>query len=293
MKLLPPNYRGLFSKSSRNIRIQERTEINPIHFSIGSYEVTNAEFVDWLNNSIKAGTISYIKEADKRGQVIDTKGKLLFKTFEADAYSQISAQRQTATDYPFFTTLAGKDFYPVINVTWYGAQEFCLDNKFRLPTEAEWEKAAGMALETKDQPLKKYRYGFSRNDIDPTWANYKANDDVIQHFKVLTTPVGFYNGTNTLPLSLTSYSQQKTNLAQSPYGAFDMSGNVWEWTSDWFDEDYIANMPEKDPQGPSQGTQKVAKGGCYDSLSDGVRVTERMGLPPDYCDAYTGFRVAR
>jgi formylglycine-generating enzyme required for sulfatase activity len=261
-------------------------------FSIGSFEVTNAEFAEWLNKAIKAGTISYIHEGEKRGQILDSKGKLLFKTFEADAYSQIFAQQQTIGT-PLFMPLAGKDFYPVINVTWYGALEYCKDNKCRLPTEAEWEKAAGMAREVENKPLRKYRFSFGRDEIDPTWANYKSNDNAIQYFKVLTTPVGFYNGINILPLSMTPYSQQKTNLAQSPYGAFDMSGNVWEWVLDWFDEDYIANMPEKNPQGPSEGEHKVAKGGCYDSLANGVRVTERMGLPPDYCDAYTGFRIAQ
>jgi formylglycine-generating enzyme required for sulfatase activity len=261
-------------------------------FSIGVYEVTNAEFAAWLNTAIKSGTISYVKEADNRGQVVNLKGDLLFKSFEADPYSQISAQQQS-TGTPTFTALSGKDSYPVINVTWYGAQAYCQDNKCRLPTEAEWEKAAGMEPQTAGASLKKYRFGFGRNDIDSTWANYKDDVDSIQYFKVLTTPVGFYNGTNVLPLSLKSNTQQSTNLAKSPYGAFDMSGNVWEWVSDWYDEGYYANMLERDPQGPAEGTEKVVKGGCYDSLADGVRVTERMGLAPNYCDAYTGFRIAK
>lgn len=261
-------------------------------FSIGIYEVTNAEFATWLNTAIKTGTISYVKEADSRGQVLNMKDQLLFKTFEADSYSQISAQLQS-TDTPTFMPLAGKDSYPVINVSWYGAVEYCKDNNCRLPTEAEWEKVAGMVPGDQGNPLKKFIYGFGRDEINPTWANYKDNADNIQHFQVLTTPVGFYNGTNSLPLSINRNHQQQTNLAKSPYGAFDMSGNVWEWTSDWYDDSYYVNMTEIDPKGPASGTQKVVKGGCYDSLSDGVRVTERMGLPLDYSDAYTGFRIAK
>ncbi|HEV8051694.1 MAG TPA: SUMF1/EgtB/PvdO family nonheme iron enzyme [Parachlamydiaceae bacterium] len=261
-------------------------------FSIGAYEITNAEFSAWLNIAIKSGTIAYIKEADKRGQVVNLRGQLLFKCFEADSFSQISAQLHS-TDTPAFMPLAGKDSYPLVNVTWYGALEYCKDNHFRLPTEAEWEKAAGMQPESQGKGLKKFRFGFGRNEIDHTWANYKDNNDHIQHFKVLTTPVGYYNGVNSLPLRMNVNSQQQTNLAKSPYGAFDMSGNVWEWVADWYDDAYHAKMTDTDPKGPSSGTQKVVKGGCYDSLADGVRVSERMGLPPDYCDAYTGFRIAR
>lgn len=280
------------ASSEEHINESPAKVVDISEFSIGIYEVTNAEFADWLNEAIKTGTISYIKEADKRGQVVNLKDQLLFKTFEADPFSQISVQQQSMDAFAFMP-IAGKDSYPVINVTWYGAQEYCKDKKCRLPTEAEWEKAAGMETEKKGLPLKKYRYGFGRDAIDRTWANYKDNDNPIQYFKVLTTPIGFYNGVNTLPLSTQTKKQEKTHLAKSPYGAFDMSGNVWEWVSDWYDENYFMNMPEKNPKGPSEGTNKVVKGGSYDSLSDGVRVSERMGLPPDYSDAYTGFRIAK
>lgn len=278
------------SEEDINERAAKIVSINT--FSMGIYEVTNAEYAAWLNSAIKKETISYIKEADKRGLVINQQGELLFKTFEADSYSQISAQLQSLGT-PSFMPLAGKDSYPVINVTWYGAIAYCQENECRLPTEAEWEKAASMEPQAANTPLKKYRYGFSRNEIDHTFANYKDNADNIQHFQVLTTPVGFYNGVHSLPLKITHNRQQQTHLAKSPYGNFDMSGNVWEWVGDWYEDAYYANMSENNPKGPPSGTKKVVKGGCYDSLADGVRVTERMGLPPDYSDAYTGFRVAK
>ncbi len=261
-------------------------------FTIGTYEVTNALYATWLNQALKADKISYVEEADNRGQVLDMQGRLLFKTFTADPYSQISAHMQSMEG-PTFLSLPGKDLYPVINVSWYGAMAYCQDNNCRLPTEAEWEKAASMQPSSDGAALIKYRFGFSSNTIDPTWANYKDNDRELQYFRVLTTPIGFYNGTNTLPLTIHNSTQQQTHLAKSPYGAFDMSGNVWEWVADWYDDGYYENMSDTDPQGPKDGTKKVVKGGCYDSLADGVRVTERFGLLPDHTDAYTGFRIAK
>ncbi len=260
-------------------------------FAIGIYEVTNIQYATWLNQALKAGTISFVEEADNRGQVVDMSGRLLFKTFIADPYSQITAQMQSMES-PVFVPLPGKDSYPVINVSWYGAMAYCADRKARLPTEAEWEKAAAMEPEKAGTPLKKYRYGFGSDAIDRTWANYKDDDRPLPYFRVLTTPVGFYNGINALPLTAGHSKQQLTHLAKSPYGAFDMSGNVWEWVADWYDDSYYAKMSDTDPQGPDGGTLKVVKGGCYDSLADGVRVSERLGLLPEHTDAYTGFRIA-
>lgn len=260
-------------------------------FSISIYEISNAQYAQWLTAAIKAGTINYVQEGAQKGLVLDKKGTLLFKTSQADPLSQIAAHQQTLGT-PLFSPLPGKDNYPVIFVTWHGAMAYCQDNGYRLPTEAEWEKAGGMAPEVLGEPLKKFRFGFGRNEIDPSWANYKIEGTAASHFQVLTTPVGFYNGINYLPLTPSSKSQEKTNLAKSPYGLFDVSGNVWEWVADWYDESYTLQISKVDPKGPLQGEKKVAKGGCYDSLADGVRVAERIGLPPDHADAFTGFRVA-
>ena len=264
--------------------------VNISAFSIGIYEVTNAQFAAWLNQAVTAGDVVYIPEDDNRGEVIDRLGRILFRTFENDPYSQISAQHQTVGN-PIFMPIGGKDSYPVIDVSWYGATAFCKANNCRLPTEAEWEKAAGMAPQEPGQPLKKFIFGFGRDQIDRSWANYKESNNSLSNFKVLTTPVGFYNGVNILPLDINAPMSQQTHLAKSPYGAFDMSGNVWEWVSDWFDDAYTENMSDKDPQGPASGTKKIVKGGCYDSLADGVRVTERLALPLDHTDSYTGFRI--
>jgi len=251
-------------------------------FDIGTYEVTNEQFAAWLNKAYSEDKI-VVKSG---GNILDHDGNLICKVYNKSPFSQIFFSENAAKN-ESFNVHPGKANYPVIMVTWYGADMFCKDHGGRLPTEAEWEKAAAMDPDA----LKKYRYGFGKNIIDRRWANYKDQDYPIHHEQVLTTEVGFYNGTNTLPLRADDTTVVQTQNAKSPFGAYDMSGNVWEWVSDWYSSDINA-IKDMNPQGPSTGKQRVAKGGCYDSTADGVRAAERLALPPNHCDMYTGFRIA-
>lgn len=264
-------------------------EVKISAFSISAYEVTNDDFAAWLTEAFASGSIKW--HPNKPGYLIDREGHLLGRTFEGNPLSQIISQK--TSDRISFVPVPGKGFYPVIEVTWFGANAYCKAKGYRLPTEGEWEKAAGMALPATGKPLKRFRYGFGQDEIDPSWANYKVSDTPIAADQVLTTPVGFYNGSHILPLSVGSTSSVTTHDAKSPVGAYDMSGNVWEWVADWYAEDRWAGAAGQDPKGPPSGTQKVAKGGCYDSLADGVRVSERLPLDPEYSDIYTGFRVVK
>jgi serine/threonine-protein kinase len=153
--------------------------------------------------------------------------------------------------------------YPVIFVSWSDAKAYCTWVGRRLPTEAEWEKAASWKESTKE----KYLY---------PWGNASPNNDLLNFNNALrdTTEVGYYPD------------------GASPYGALDMAGNVWEWVNDWYDESYYSNSKSTDPQGPLSGQSKVLRGGSWKETYYYVRSSRRIWDSPTSTHSYMGFRCA-
>ena len=154
---------------------------------------------------------------------------------------------------------------PVVSVSWFDALAYCewlskvSGRRYRLPTEAEWERAARGGREGG-----RYPWGEDAPESLPDYAS---------RWKTGPEPVGLYS--------------------PNPLGVYNLGENVHEWCSDWFDPDYYAVSPYRNPQGPVRGGRRASRGGAWRHHIKVSRCAARSSIPPDFQYADYGFRVVR
>jgi len=154
--------------------------------------------------------------------------------------------------------------FPVVFVDAHQAETYCHEQQGRLPTEAEWEKAA------RGPSPSLSRFPWGDREPDCSLANMGGPQSCLGD----TDRVG------------------RRPLGKSQVGAFDMAGNVWEWVADRYDSTYYQHSPSRNPEGPDKGTLRVIRGGCWESGADSLRVSCRKATVPSAWAYNVGFRCA-
>lgn len=236
-------------------------------FEIMVTDVTNAQYAAYLTRALSDGSVKI-----ESGQVEGYYPGDVFHRHEHEVEIAAGVYPHVLLDDPgtrlvfsegVFRPQPGYENHPMVMVTWFGAQAYCNYFGWRLPTEIEWEKAA---RGTDGRP---FPWG---EDIEHNNANFYKSHDPFESFAGGlgdTTPVGFYNGE--------SYDGYQTLDSPSPYGLYDMAGNVWQWTGDIYPGAHYRQL----------------RGGSKADYAYNLRVWTRNSAAPDYFSPNTGFRCAR
>ncbi|WP_455377417.1 formylglycine-generating enzyme family protein [Petrachloros mirabilis] len=164
---------------------------------------------------------------------------------------------------------------PAVGMKWTGAAAYCQWAGKRLPTEAEWEKAA------RGTDGRRYPWGHMQPFVDI--ANYNRGLWVSEAITLAAVTSG---------LEGMSVRHGLKEGGRSPYGLSHMAGNAAEWVADWYDREYYQRSPDKNPSGPTEGQKRVIRGGSWADLPAALRVTARFSADPEFEDRTIGFRCA-
>lgn len=246
---------------------QHEDEITTSAYEIMITDVTTTQYADFLNEALAAGAVK-------------NDGKQIVAFYPGDEFRGVKhEERIDAGDWILiplddpsqrldfdgsaFTVQPGYENHPMTMVSWFGAWAYCGYYDWRLPTEVEWEKAA------RGEDARPFPWG---DEIQRSNANFYASRDPFEDmssFGSRTTPVGFFNGS--------AYEGYTTLDSASPYGLYDMAGNVWQWTGDVYEGMHYRFM----------------RGGSKDTYEMDLRAWARNNATPTYFSPGVGFRCAR
>ncbi len=231
-----------------------RVDLSP--FSIDRFEVTNAEF------AIFVAATGHVTSPETSGLGWYWDGE----------WREVKGADWRRPHGPS-SSIQGLEHHPVVQVSWIDAQAYCRWKSKRLPTEAEWERAArgdgGRIYPWSNQPPdegNRYRASYGSEEC--------CRADTADGY-LFTAPVGSFS------------------LGRSPFGLEDMAGNVWEWVEDWFDREFYSRSPSANPVNESPGKSRVIRGGGWGNNPLGLRSTLRHANAPDIGLSMVGFRCAR
>lgn len=294
-------------------------------FYIDKYEVTNEQMRRVLQWAYDRGLIGADSTTVTNREGIPR--QLLDLALRSDGWRALGCIAFTNGK---FVVVGGREDHPVVNVTWYGAQAYCNYRSdmeglsrcinfadwscdfekcgYRLPTEAEWEKAARGGMTGQQFPWVSFGYGYT-NYINETmaayfynWHPWKLPSPIVEvtNFFPATTPVGYWSGSQVV-----RGVKRETNVVNG-YGLYDMAGNVWEWVYDAFDSGWYSSAEacRPDPTGPRVPVEKMNvvprgfRGGSWGNLPFYLRVAcrdegEPDGRRPDFKQYTQGFRCVR
>lgn len=257
-----------FCLPERNADYAPRHQVTLNEFWLDSHEISNQEFERFVQSTAYAG---HGKQTGTRLALIETSSLFFGKKWEVEKIDH--ADWKQPDGLPVADSRIALSL-PVVQVSWYDAQAYCQWQGKRLPTEAEWENAARAGTTTRH------------------WWGEK----IPEQLRVANLPDGSLKSRFDLDPVFPDYHDGASRLAAvgsyqpNAWGLHDMAGNVWEWTGDWYDMAYYQRSSEVNPLGPSNGTQKVKRGGSWLQYK---AITSREKQAPEHSDDQTGFRCAK
>ena len=251
----------------RNADYAPRHQVKIDAFYLDAHETTVEQFANFVEET---GYISTVESKGKQYAVVEGSNFLFGKSWQSDTVEEADWRHPRGRSQ---TVSESHTKLPVVQVSWFDAHQYCQWTGKRLPTEAEWEYAARAGTSTK------HWWG----NVEPT--EQVGNIPDVQFRSIFSGNIEFEKVDDGF-----ARSAPVGSFPPNPWGLFDMAGNVWEWTNDWYDPRTYLEKTQRNPNGPATGNEKVKRGGSWFSYKE---LKVRSSQPPEDSDDRTGFRCAQ